>query len=119
MALRLTGWTRLWIVIALTIWAIGFWQLNRDMPPIAPDRAALCQQYGQSYDVAARTTVDHRRACMTNRFELILANERWQGHWNAWLRLAAGEIVFWLALPFLLGIGMFAIGWVRRGFRQE
>lgn len=111
----LGGWTRLWVVLAVLIWAGGFIGLG-DRPPIAPDKRTLCANYGVWHDAAKQH--DDRVLCSTNRFAEADARRRLSEHWALWLYLARGDILFWASLPLLIGVLMVAIGWVRKGFTR-
>lgn len=123
--MRLSGWTRLWIVCALLIWGAGAWWLyNNPLPPIesAAPNPEDCEPSGPS----TAQLEQMRRECLTQQANEYLANRANIEAENRERRTArlvsqTNRVVAVIAAPLLLAAAFLTLRallrWIARGFR--
>ena len=121
--MKLSGWTRLWIVASVIWGGAGAWLISRpdparlEMPPIhfteseycLPSGCTPCKPEGNETGPWCRYQSD---TAASYKFG-------WELHWSAWIksRTDSFELPAWSLGPFAIGLLMVGVGWVRKGFQ--
>jgi len=123
-AKRLSGWTRLWLVIAVVTWLWGALATlaEHGVPPPGPgasDSDACYYVWRSNGYPSDMLTSRWLEECRQTPSIAAGAHERAANETPGyWLRVAVSALG-WAVLPFLLA-GVWAIGrWVQRGFKPQ
>lgn len=121
---RLSGWARLFTVVAVLVWAAATWGAfhvwGAAPPSFQMSRQSVCSAYtyGDEERIASGETL--REACATNRFAELAARKRHREHVQSFLGLTLLAPIFAASATFaLLMLAKSATLWVWRGFRPS
>lgn len=115
---RLSGWTRLWVVAALSIWSAGIIHVTLEeqpvpLPPIVMSTHDICYEFYPSAENFRGGWADNTASHCIENADLQSRSRAW--HWDMFGSVWGFYWPWWVA-PFALGLAMLGVGWIRRGF---
>lgn len=137
---RLSGWARLWIILAVVTWGLGGWRLSQTSPPILESALDWCATPGlQPQDMMGTRPCDSGLGLSCEQLrqsqdecyygyregtaahaEMVARNDRTMRRY--YLELVTRAAIVFVA-PFLTALALWLstvlVRWVWRGFRPQ